>query len=264
MNSLSILVPTPDSYFDVYEVFRKCFKANWNDCPYPLYVVTDTKEYVGVNLLQTMKTDSTWHDRVLYALDYIQSEYILLLCDDIFVLRKINNDEIDYIVSDMRKYGILYCGMNNNITGPILHPGSMLVKVRKNQAYGKNLQAGIFKKSYLISLLEGNQKTAYDIEMEWLREAEVEDNSFDEQVVSCKKNILHCIEGVGSGKWDPFAVKKLRKVGVEIDSMRGIEKKSRMLYLYLVKALGKKMPPKTRKIIKKCLSKIGFRFVTDN
>ena len=44
-NSVSILINSCDAYEDIWEPFFRCFSENWPDCPYPIYLNTETKEY---------------------------------------------------------------------------------------------------------------------------------------------------------------------------------------------------------------------------
>jgi hypothetical protein len=44
-NDLSILVNSCDSYDDLWEPYFSLFHVQWADCPYPVYLNTETKRY---------------------------------------------------------------------------------------------------------------------------------------------------------------------------------------------------------------------------
>ncbi len=261
---VTILISTPDSYRDVLNIFIQCYKKYWPDCPFPLLISAQTQDCLEFKTIKTDDALDSWCDRTRFALQFINTKYVLVICDDYFFTSKIDNKEIFSVIDDLEKYNISFCGLSNHLKGPKFEKKSLLIKVKQNQSYAKSLNVGFFKRDYLQSILSDKSLSAYDLEKKWLVEAEESPNVFFEDVASCKKNLLHGIEGVGEGVFNPYALKWLRSNSIDINSNRGVMNSFKALIFKLRKRIGKKIRPKTRRRIKKILQKIGFRFVTEN
>lgn len=255
-------VSTPDSYFDVFYVFLQCFKKFCVDCPYNLVVATNTKKYDGIKVYLNNNPGDSWYERTIPVIKNINAKYILLMDDDIFITDYINYIELENILNQMDKYNIKFCGLNNFLHGKKLEKDSLLVRVNKRSPYAKNLQVGIFERDYLIHILNDNAD-GHIQESEWLKEAYYSKNEYYKDIVSCKKNVLHCVHGVYKGKWSPIVIKKLKKLGISVISDRETHTMHSAILLKIVNRFGKMLNPKLRRVIKLILKKLNFNFVTE-
>lgn len=80
MNSnCAVLVNSCDKYAEAWYPFFALFKKYWSDCPYPVYLNTETKAY-SEQEVQTLNSNKTsWGSRLCDALNRIDSEYVILL-----------------------------------------------------------------------------------------------------------------------------------------------------------------------------------------
>lgn len=153
----SILINSCDSYEDVWNPFFSCFKENWKNCPYPLFLNTESKKYekegmniTSLTLRKNMKIE--WGERLLDCLERIETEYVILLFDDFCLEDNVNQVEIENCLSEMEK--------NKNIDVfyidhlfPELIDGTdnKFVEVPIGKEYRLNSCPGIWRKTSLIN-----------------------------------------------------------------------------------------------------------------
>ena len=81
-NKASILISSTDSYNDCWEPFFNLFEKNFSDISnYNIYLISDTKTYEGHDFVKNITVSKngkilSWSDRMLKALDQIDSEVI--------------------------------------------------------------------------------------------------------------------------------------------------------------------------------------------
>lgn len=107
MADYCFLINSCDSYKDAWPFFFFLLKENWtsNDIP-KLYINTETEDYVYEGLdITTLKNGPAkcpWGERLLNALKKIDSEYVLMLCEDHYSMRPIRVDIIERCVEYLK------------------------------------------------------------------------------------------------------------------------------------------------------------------
>lgn len=87
---ICILVPSCDKNEDLFYPFYHCMEKYWPDHP-KVYYSTET---IKNPYYETFSFDyplSSWAKRVLESVNKIDSPYVLLMVDDIFIRQKVNN-----------------------------------------------------------------------------------------------------------------------------------------------------------------------------
>lgn len=162
-NDCAILVNSCDLYQDAWEPFFRLFHIQWPDCPFKIYLNTETKkyecDYLNVETICSGK-GKTWSERVLNAIKHIESKYILFFLEDFFLMSPVKidifftaldileSDESVGVVSfnpDVRKalgYWIIAEQYDNSF--------SLLSKKSK---YRVNAQANLWERKFLSSLI---------------------------------------------------------------------------------------------------------------
>src|SRR5262245_35170578 len=93
---VSIVIMSCDRYGDLWEPFFKLFNRFWQGCPYHRYMVTDSiaaPHPLGCTLVAGGK-NLTWSHRLLNALMQIETDYVLLLVDDLFLHSFVDADRV--------------------------------------------------------------------------------------------------------------------------------------------------------------------------
>lgn len=89
----SVLVNSCDSYEEAWIPFFALFFKFWPDCPFDLYLATQSKQYNDPRV-KTIKTiGGTWSERINRALREIDTPYVLLFLEDYFLQAPIKSRE---------------------------------------------------------------------------------------------------------------------------------------------------------------------------
>jgi hypothetical protein len=89
--------------------FFKLFNLYWPDCPFPIVLNTETKDYqyqmLDITCSKVSAGDATrigWSECLLRALDKIQTPYILYLQEDYFLESPVMEDRILELLKELR------------------------------------------------------------------------------------------------------------------------------------------------------------------
>lgn len=94
-NDVTILVNSCDLYEDTWYPFFKLLHMQWPDCPYRMVLNTETKKYDCPFLnVETVNsgTELSWTARLRYALNQIDSEFVLFFLEDFFLLEPVRTE----------------------------------------------------------------------------------------------------------------------------------------------------------------------------
>lgn len=235
-NDLTIFVNTSDNFDDCWGPFFRLFNLYWPDCPFPIVLNTETKDYqyksLDITCSKVSAGDATrigWSECLLRALDKIQTPYILYLQEDYFLESPVKEDRILDLLNELRAgvAGAIRFSGSNGI-GPF-HPtkSSLILEVDKSAKWRLSLQAGLWKKSVLASLVRKHetpwQLESYgSIRTRWLKDKiccvnSVNNTSFDNEIFP------YTPTGVVAGRWVREVVEPLfKKHEIDINfSIRG-------------------------------------------
>ena len=144
----SIIVMSCDKYADLWEAFVQCFKKYWPDCDSPVYLVTESLSYDGSFFKETVKCgiDTQWTDRLDMCLDIIDTDYILLLCDDYLLCDKVDNTMVNSLVELAKKFNAGNLRMLPNPDTAVMFSEKFgLGEYKEHTHYRIATQAGIWK-----------------------------------------------------------------------------------------------------------------------
>ena len=263
-NMLSIFVDSFDGYSDVWDTFFLIFKHYWNDCIFPIYLVSNNLSYKDkkVKVIRT-GDEIDWFTRTKRALNTIKDDYVLFMLEDYFISKKINNDDFLSIIDYMKKNDIFYYRLS---TSNIISKGDTYIQsVPKNQRYAISLQPAVWKRETLLNIINSipDAKTAWDFEVYFTKiyHSNMPYDEFIPGICYDSRDILGYKNGILQGKWIRDTIKYYKKINIKIDI--GDRKKNSFInsLLYNLKAnLNKKLSNKSIKNIKKILNKVGVKF----
>ena len=98
MNKCAVLVVSCDNYADVWQPFFELFRQFWGNCPYPIYLLTNTLQphFPSVEVVN-VGVDRSWSDNLILALQKIQQEYVFLFLEDLMLSGSVDTDKVDEI-----------------------------------------------------------------------------------------------------------------------------------------------------------------------
>ena len=148
----------------------------WPDCPYPIYLNTEDKNYNHSVLkvqcvhpidIYTNKKKThiiKWGERLIQVLNQIDSKYVLMFLEDFFLKSPVRSDMIEKclcIMDDNEKIACMRLKNNTYYEDELLF--EEFSEVRKNWQYIVTTQVAVWRKDFLIEILRKNE-SAFDFE----------------------------------------------------------------------------------------------------
>jgi hypothetical protein len=165
MRNMSVLICSSDKYKSLWNLHFDFLNRYWSDCPYPVYLGTDSLKFEKINTLLTTGNRLSWSSCLLEWLNQIETEYVLLTLEDFIIRRQIITSEINHCLEFIVNQNIdclrlvarplpFYRDNENKLFG----------SYDKRMPYIVSLQASIWKKTTLMSLIvEGESIWEFEI-----------------------------------------------------------------------------------------------------
>ena len=232
MANCCVLVNSCDKYEDAWHPFFSLLKKYWNDCPYKIYLNTETKTYCmegieieSINLPDKLKTKKcAWSLRLKYALKRIKAKYVIFLLEDFFLLDYVNQKEIEKTISWLEN--------NKDISCFQFYPNPKLLceNDRKFMGYQKRsmkgrwwlrCQAAVWRKKDLLRYLNPYE-SAWQFEEYGTHIAKLYNKRFynccDEKLCPFSYNVdIYTGYGIYEGEWLKSNVDLFKKENIEVD-----------------------------------------------
>ena len=227
---LSILVLSCDDYSDLWDDFFSFKERYWPDCPFPTYLVNDTKQYdrKGITVLNA-GAGVKWSTRVRKALERIETPYVCPILDDHYIIRSVNTQHFQELLDYTIANNVTYLAFERRA---FIQPEKEwqyremnLVAIPKHLKYGINTSGAIWNKEEYMKLIGKEDYSPWKFEINMCNLAKTPEGLpglllFDAGLTLnlCEKEIVR------QGVYMPGALKYIKKVtGVDIDtSKRGI------------------------------------------
>lgn len=154
MNNISIIVNSCDAFADCWKPFIHSIKKEWDDCPWPVYIISNNQEIdtpEGIKFLKVGK-DRKFASNLKQALSSTDSKHIIYLQEDYFLNRKVNQKAIESHIEYCIQHDVDYMRLGmpfikGDVENTIYNTNNLTDK------YALCLQAAIWKKETLESLL---------------------------------------------------------------------------------------------------------------
>lgn len=226
MSDCSILVCSCDKYEDAWNPFFTLFKKNWEDCPYPVYLNTETKKYNGIDGLSVKSIHCnpkySWSKRLKNSLKHIQSEFVLLMLEDFFFLSEVNQKKLDDVILWMKSGEIAsVCFERYGRRKEEIVEHGCFIKRSRGARYTFSLQAGIWKRDILIKCLT-NFETPWEFEeIGNIRSCKIKEKFYVQLQDSAPVFDYNVFRDTGyglyRGKWLKSNIELFEKNGIEVD-----------------------------------------------
>lgn len=261
--NMEIIVASFDGYSDIWGSFVKIFRKNWPDCPYNIRMVSNRLDCDGMDTIKT-GAEIDWNTRVLKALESVNEEYVLLLLEDYLIGKRVDSSRIEEMMKLVNEKNMNYFRLTNFPKSRFTSYDDEYTCLYKDEEYAINLQAAIWKVSYLKKMLHKYPGNAWQFEVGLLSETIKSDHVPLEGCYTMLEDPLYIVNGVLKGQWFPSAIRYFAKQGVTIDTAsRGSLTKGQVIKYEIVQLLKDSISYKTRKRLKKVAKKFGVKFVSE-
>lgn len=207
-----ILVSSFDGFADLWQPFFTLFFRYWPDCPYPIYVISNTKqcEDARVSTL-AIGPDGKWANNLFAALSRISATHIMYMQDDYFLTKKVDSAKMQALVDHAIKNNIACIRLFPEPGPDMPYHESGIGVISQNADYRVSLQAALWDVQALKALMRRNE-SGWDMEIKGTERAHNVRNIF----LSVTEAAINYTEGVTKGKWNIKALQHCRKEKVAL------------------------------------------------
>lgn len=97
-DQLTLIVCSCDKYSDLWYPYFEIFKNNWPAFPYKIVLNTETKSYThdGLDIVclqlysESESANISWSERMIETLKHIDTDYVMLTCEDDFIVSPVD------------------------------------------------------------------------------------------------------------------------------------------------------------------------------
>ena len=170
-SNCGILVLSCDKYADIWPVFFEFLFKHWNDCPYKIYLSSNTISFNNPKVKTVLSgTPKDWSTDTRSILQQIKEEYVIVILEDYFIYAHPDQALLNRAVNFMEKHQSVFmrlaCFPEDHFidyaydTIPDEHP---FVTTRKEARYRVNLQSGLWhKKSFYELIVPGESPWEFE------------------------------------------------------------------------------------------------------
>lgn len=268
---MAMLVLSCDKFSPLWNDFFNLRDKFWGDCPYPWFVVTETKSFdrEDVEVIKCGK-GVDWAGRFRMAVQYVDADYIGLFLDDFFISSKVDTPTIESLLDLMDSDNV--CTINvGNVFGWITRQQPTkeyykdhLIKIPAHLRWGLSTESTIWNKGYLLDTLGDGDYSAWQFEIDRCKQAETELgipglNLCDDRLpfkVSTTPVVIQ-------GEFYPDAIRKFHKIGYDIDTSGFPVMGRKKVFMYKLKCFAAEMKH-GKKILKWIGTHVfGLKFFSD-
>lgn len=152
---VSFVVVSCDRYADLWDAFFTCFKRYWPDCPYPVYLITNTLDYScpGVTVLHA-GPDVDYASHVRSAISKLESKWLVLWLEDAMITSPVDTCLLRSLISEAQSMDAGYLKLGPDM--PLSYdnkPGCQIGELPKGIRYRSAIGISLYRRDILDMLL---------------------------------------------------------------------------------------------------------------
>jgi hypothetical protein len=218
---VAVLVASCDAYSDLWTPFFTLFRRYWPDCPYPVYLGSNSQEYPEPSVRSILVgPDVDWSTGFGAMLERVEEPYVLVLLEDYLLSAPVDTARIERLVGYMQRRGAA-CMRLMPVPGP---PASLpdfpdAGELSRGTAYRLSLQAAVWRREDLLSLVRPGE-SPWQLELEGTKRTEGLSAPFLSVVRDSRRPLPYVCTAVVKGAWIREAVRLCRREGIAVDLTR--------------------------------------------
>src|SRR3990170_7152263 len=262
-DNVAVLVVSCDHYADLWLPFFHLFKRFWPDCPYSVYLLTNEKDFQfpDVSVIRT-GINVSWSDNLKMGLQHIREKYILMIIDDLFLLKPVDTAMVIKICNTFVLLDGNYLRLNPTVRADKKF-NKYFGEVSKGAIYRASTVLSLWKKCILAELLRPGE-SAWHFEIYGTNRSDAYDGFY-----ATWEEWLSVINCVIKGKWRNKAFRKIRAFypGVDLQNRKTMSYSDQFYFLLKVLRANifKIVPSKYRRYVKDFIvaGKYDYRLYKD-
>lgn len=214
-SGLALVVPSCDTYADVWPALTSAINKFWPARDIPKYLVTNNTrpQFDGFSNI-AVGNDVSWSDNLKNALEVIPFDYVLLNIDDLILIDEVNHSQVMATFDKFVKARGNYLRLNP--TPPGRYSIDELCPVPPGDVYRSSTVFSVWRKDVLRNVLCSGEN-AWEFEIAGSRRTDTYDGWY-----AVKRPMFKYVNLLLKGKVDPRAVREIRTSGVDYTSARKV------------------------------------------
>lgn len=215
-----------DGFYDLWEDFLELKEMFWKDCPYPLYIVNQTKELkfdkkYDVTVLHAGE-DAEYSRKVQLAVNEIDADYLLLLLDDFFFSKELNGDVLETALDFIKNNAIdYYCmPLYEFQVGKPGKKSEIPFQIKENDEYTLSCQPTIWERNFLAKCIGTGNYNAWIFEGIYATSKEAHTYEFLKRCMTANNNPLRLLHGALQGQMVPDTIKYFNSISYDMHNRR--------------------------------------------
>lgn len=210
---VGIVVASCDAYSDLWPLIGESFSWFWKDCPWPIYLAANQKSYQS-DFISTLLggEDTDWSSSMRRAIEQTNHKYILLWIDDAFLDRSVDTGRVLEVVERMDQEGWSHIRTRN-----YPKPSKWLLggfgRIPEGDISRATICTTIWRREVLLGLLKDGE-SAWDFEVK----GSIRSNAYADFYCVKEKTTFSYIHAVARGAWVPEELRKMHRVGYNVDT----------------------------------------------
>jgi len=210
----SIYVSSWDGYSDLWTPFFQCFWKSWPDCPYPVYLGTNSRDFSDSRVKPLKSPEfNNWSDRTLEHLKQIDSKYVLMILEDFFLKRTVDTKRIAGLIGYLERLDGHAVRLVPDPKPTYALTGQYEIGLMGPGAHNRmNTHATIWRRDTLMALIRDGE-SLWEFEVN----GGVRTNKYPGGMFSVWKRAMYYDGVVDKGRWFPWFAWKYKMEGASCD-----------------------------------------------
>ena len=207
----AVLIVSCDKYKDLWGPCITLFRRFWNDCSYPVYLLSNTVRVDFPNVTSILTgTDVSWSDNLLLALEQIPCSHVLLYIEDLFLVNPVASQTIHSLIEQCIREDWNYLRLNPTPKGD-MQIDDFISEISPGSVYRSSVVFSVWKIETLKQILKSGE-SAWDFEE--IGTARTDSHS---KFYASNQELIPACNTVIKGVWELEALKKIKYLGIEPD-----------------------------------------------
>lgn len=222
MAPVTILISSFDGYSDCWGPVCHGFTKYWPDCPYPVSLMTNSKDYhhPGIDVLK-VGGGRDWSGRMITALERINTPFIMYFQEDYWLDERVDTSKVASYLSLMQKHGLNYIRLLSKPLPDTDFPHDPRLGVLATEAsYRTSVQITLWRKQVFQDLLRPGE-SVWEFEVNGTARSQKYGDTF----LSIKRHgdddyyhgLRYVCTAVNYGKWARMAKSYAEREGLQVD-----------------------------------------------
>lgn len=164
ISNTAILVVSCDAYQDLWNPFFNCFFKYWPDCPYPLYLGTNSVKYPD-NRVQSILVgeDLDYSSNLLSMLEHVKEDWIVFWIEDRVLSAPVNTNRVTQLINRAITEKAVFLKLISSHPYATNGGSDEIGEIPAGTKYRVCMTVALWNKRYLRELLVRGE-SAWDIE----------------------------------------------------------------------------------------------------